>query len=220
MKRIYLLACLFVCLSAVSAQETKPDAHSPYVFPAFQKGVVYFLNGDSSVRSMNYNGVTEEMVYLESGKMLAIDHPETISRILLGETTVFEPVNGKFCQRLADYGNGLYVSFKYTVLPPSSPSAYGSDASTTASTNWSHLEGQSMLYELSLPSDYKLLKVKQYTLYVDQKPYKVNRSIVKQLFPDKANSLKTYEKKHKLNLKDPEDVRTFIGICYGKMPTD
>lgn len=220
MKQNFLLSCFFISSCLVNAQDASVNANSPYVFPIFQKGTVYLINGDSTMRSMNYNAVTEEMVYDERGRLLALDMPELIKHIRLGENVLIEPRDGKFYQRLANYGDGLFVYYKYKVIPPSSPSAYGGNANTTSTTNWSSLSDNKMLYELSLPNEFKLMKTKEFILFIGQESYKVNRALVKKLFPERADALKSYEKNHKLDLKDPEDVRTFIGICYDKLPVE
>jgi hypothetical protein len=132
----------------------------------------------------------------------------------------FEPVNGKFYQRIGDFGDGLYIYYKYKVVPPSSPSAYGGESNTTSTTNWSGLGYQSMYYDLNLPTEFKLIRLKEFILLVNKQPYKVNKALVNKLFPDRAAVVKTYQKKHKLDMKDPDDVRTFVGLCYGTVKVD
>ena len=69
MKYKSLLLLLSISIS-LHAQETVNLSH--YVFPDFQPGVVLLKNGVRNNAKLNYNAASEEMVFDENGKMLAI----------------------------------------------------------------------------------------------------------------------------------------------------
>ena len=161
---------------------------------------------------MNYNGATEELVYDQRGQLLALDNLNLIRSVIIGEN-VFVPLDGKFYQKIGE--QGLFITYKYKVVPPSAPSAYGGESNTTASTNWLSLSNRSLLYTFSLPTEYKIIKSKEFLLYKDNQFFKVNRlSQVSKLFPEKASALKTFIKTNNLDWSRITDVVEIISFCH------
>ena len=56
----------------VLGQNTVEPTESHYVFPKFLKANVKMKNGHRESKVMNYNMITEEMVYDQSGTMMAL----------------------------------------------------------------------------------------------------------------------------------------------------
>ena len=217
MKVILISFCFILTTFMVSAKDAPEN--SLYVFDTFQKGTVYLSDGDSAVKRMNYNGGTEEVIFEQQGKLMALDNLNIVQRIKIGEN-VFEPIDGKFYQKIGSCSSGLYVSYKFKVIPPGSPSAYGSESSTSASTSWSSLAGKNNIYELTIPSEYKIIRSKDFYLYKDNKLWQVNKfSQVSKLYPEKETSLKKYIKANKLGWNEIKDVQQIIDFCCDS-PTD
>jgi len=211
MKVILISFCFVLTTFLVSAKDASEN--SLYVFDAFQKGTVYLSDGDSTVRRMNYNAGTEEVVFEQQGKLMALDNLNLVQRIKIGEN-MFEPIDGKFYQKIGSCPSGLYVSYKFKVIPPSAPSAYGSESNTSASTSWTSLAGKNNLYELTIPSEYKIIRSKDFYLYKENKLCPVNKfSLVIKLYPEKEDSLKKYIKANKLGWNEIEDVQKIIEFC-------
>jgi hypothetical protein len=210
MKKNWLLI-LFSVLTSVTF--TEGQSNSPYVFDQFVKGSVILISGDSVSKSMNYNAATEEMVYEQNGRMMALDQVEQIRSVVLGDI-VFEPIKEKFYQKIGNWEEGLYISYKGKVLPPSSPSAYGSESNTTATTNWATLSSKALLYTLSLPSDYKIIKSREYFLRKSGVMLKANNaSQLCKIYPEKQTELKAYIKANKIKFSNTDDFYTLIRFC-------
>jgi len=211
MKTILISFCSILVTFMVFAQDAPKN--SLYVFGSFQKGIVYFNYGDSAVKRMNYNAGTEVIVFEQQGKLMALDNLNLVKRIKIGEN-IFEPFDGVFYQKIGSCSGGLYISYKFKVIPPSSPSAYGSESSTSASTSWSSLADKSNLYEFTIPSEYKIIRSKDFYLYKDNELRQVNKfSQVSKLYPEKATSLKKYIKANKLGWNEINDVKEIIDFC-------
>jgi hypothetical protein len=207
MKTFIAVFCFVLTSCVVLAQES----NSPYVFATFKSGSVYLTNGDSASRVINYNAATEELVYEQGGKLMALDNLSLVKSVKFGEN-IFEPIDGKFYQKLGN--QGLFVKYKFRIVPPSAPSAYGGDGNTSSSTSWTSLTKSGVLYELKLPTEYKLIKSKDFLFYKGSELNKVNRiSQVVGLFPSKEKELKTFIKTNKLDWSVNEDVQKIIGFC-------
>ncbi|MCK9310684.1 MAG: hypothetical protein M0P26_00235 [Bacteroidales bacterium] len=211
MKAIMISFCLFLVAFIVSAQDAPEN--SLYVFGPFQEGVIYFNNGDSVVKRMNYNAGTEEFIFEQQGRLMALDHLDLVRFIKIGEN-VFEPIHGKFYHKIGANADGLYILYRFKVIPPGTPSAYGSDSNTSASTNWSSLADKNQLYILTIPEGYKIIRSKDFLLYKDKSLYIVNKyAQVSKLYPEKAKALKEYVKRNKLVWKKVDDLKKIIDFC-------
>ena len=213
MKKINFLFVLLVCASMfVQAQE---PSNSPYVLPKFERSQVFLKNGDTIVKAINYNAVTEEMVFQQGGLMLALDNLDQVSQVLAGEH-IFVLVNGKFYEKIGNWADGLLTYYKYRVLPPSAPAAYGSDGGSTSATNWTSLTDKATLYQFSLPDKFKIIRIQEFYLNKGGVLNKVSTfSQVASLFPNKKAALKALIKEKHLKFDNASDLKTIIGFCYG-----
>ena len=89
----------FSAESVIKAQNSVEPTESHYVFPKFLKGTVKLKNGHRESKVMNYNMITEEMVYDKDGVMMAIDRLGTIDTVYF-ETRKFVPVEKVFYEEL------------------------------------------------------------------------------------------------------------------------
>ncbi|MEA4995634.1 MAG: hypothetical protein VB079_03980, partial [Petrimonas sp.] len=95
---------LFLLLSTtvfLKAQETLTLSH--YLFPDFQPGVVLLKNGVRNNAKLNYNAASEEMVFDENGKTLAIGDAvlPQIDTVFVADEK-FIRINNKFVRILID----------------------------------------------------------------------------------------------------------------------
>ncbi len=96
MKQIVLFL-LAVCLAfQVEAQnQTSVKELNHYTFPDFMEGTVKKKTGETIKTLLNYNTITQEMIFQQSGKYLALDEIESIDSVNLQGKT-FVPANRVF----------------------------------------------------------------------------------------------------------------------------
>lgn len=125
-----------------------------------------------------------------------------------------KPIGGKFYQRIGNFAQGLFITYKYRLVPPGKLTPYGGASQTTASTSYIYKPDEGRLYEFILPSD-KILKSKEFLLYKDNQFFKVNKlSQVSKLFPEKAKAIKIFIKTNQLDWSKKDDVCKIIGFCF------
>ena len=204
---------MLMCLVSwsVFAQEEEPA--SPYVLDQFVAGKVYMHSGEVVPKQLNYNGVTQEMVFEESGSMLALKYPEKVDSVVLGKR-LFVNEKGAFYERVGVWQEGLFVLYHYRVIPPSSNAGYGSDGSVTSSTNLSSLSGRTMMYQLKLPENYRIVPSSECYLKTKGAFHRLHQiAVLAELFPEKKAALKEFARQQHLKMNEVDDVKRLVEFC-------
>ncbi|MFN2380374.1 MAG: hypothetical protein ABR519_09245, partial [Bacteroidales bacterium] len=98
----------------VKAQNAISDRIPQYLFSEFADGMVVKKNGEKVVTPLNYNVVTEEMIFTRDDKYLALGGVSGIDTVYLNGM-VFLPVNGAFYELAVGGENRLMVQFSGSV---------------------------------------------------------------------------------------------------------
>ncbi len=197
---------LFILIGLVTLFSSSVRAQSPYLFETFKRGQVQYKSGDLVSSYLNYNGITEEMVFQSEGKRLALDELGKIDKVVIG-VHIFVPFDGKFYEKSGSSGLGPYVRYKYRLIEPGKPSGYGGESNTTASTSYTSLSDSKMLYELKLPDEYRIVKTHEFYLLVDGVLQKVNnKKQLKKMFPNKSKGILDFIKDENIDFSKIEDM--------------
>jgi hypothetical protein len=147
---------------------------------------------------LNYNSLTEEMIFENNGKKLAIAEGELklIDTVFI-ESRKFIPMNNKFFELAYHSKCDLYVEHKCSMIAPGKPSAYGGTSQTSSVTSISSIKSAGRLYEIELPEGYE---IKPYTCYWLKKNGELNKFInlkqLMKLYEDKKDLFKAYVRKY------------------------
>jgi hypothetical protein len=162
---------------------------------------------------LNYNSLTEEMIFDDEGQKKAV----AINEILLIDTVFikdrkFVALNGKFVELVYHSKWDLFVEHKCKVEEQGKPAGYGGTSQTGAATSVSSLYSQGrVVYNLKLPDDYK---TKPYSIYWLEKNGELNKFInmreLKKLYEDKKDLLKKYSKINSVKYDDQEGIIQLI----------
>ncbi len=71
MKRIYCILISGLIIISSHAQ-TENTELSHYIFPEFSQGLILMKVGENTEAMMNYNSLTEEMIFENNGQKLAV----------------------------------------------------------------------------------------------------------------------------------------------------
>jgi hypothetical protein len=161
---------------------------------------------------LNYNSLTEEMIFDSNGKKLAIANGEQrlIDTVFI-EDRKFIPLNNVFFELLYHSKSDLFIEHKCSMIPPGKPTAYGGTSQTSSITSLSSINSGGRLYELDLPEGYE---IKPYSCYWLKKNGELNKFInLKQLmkfYIDKKDLFKAYTKKNDVKYNNQESIVQFI----------
>jgi len=206
---ICVLISLLIGVSAYAQQKQAVVSH--YVFPEFTEGIVLMKTGSRSKALLNYNALTEEMVFDNNGQKRAVTEQEVkqIDTVFIKDRKFVE-LDGKFVECLHQSGWDLYAEYKCRVNDPGRPSGYGTTSTTTAVQSYSSLNYGGKVYELKLPD----LEVDPYFNYLLKRNGEITRFInmnqLKKLYKDKKDILKEYLKSHEVDYDNQQSIIQLI----------
>lgn len=209
MKRLVILLVISFAFNVAYAQ-VKVVEVTHYLFPEFTKGVVLMKNGVKNETLLNYNSLTEEMIFENNGTKLAIGQPELVDTVYIKGRKFFL-LNGKFVELINNSKYKLYAEHKCTIKDPGRPAAYGGTSQTSSATSYSSYFAGGQVYELKLPEGYETKPFVDYWLVKDGEVSKFLsiRQLAK-LFNEKDNSFKEFVKKHDVKYTDQSGIIELI----------
>lgn len=211
MKYIYLL--LIFSISAVSLNsQSRSIELTHYLLPEFTPGTVIMKDRSINFATLNYNLLSEEMLFNQQGKILALG-PEIVKNIdtvTIGERK-FIVQNSKFVELLYSGKDELFAEYRCTLIMPGTPSAYGTTTQTAATKSYSSLNAGGILYELTLPDGYKTRPYINYWLKREGKLMKfINIKQLGNLYKTKTTEFKAYTKVNKVDFKSPDSIAKLL----------
>lgn len=193
-------------------------AISHYVFEQFTPGYVLMKSGAKNPALLNYNGLSEEMVFEENGQKMALSEPQLSavdSVVIKGRKFVRK--EGTFMEVLLSKPDSmLFVEYKCNVAYPGRPSGPGRTSQTSSNDQFSTLGAQGVFYELKLPDGFK---TKPYLYYWLEKDGVLNKiktlNQLTKLYPDQKDASKKFIKANKVNFKDQESIVALVEHLQG-----
>jgi hypothetical protein len=211
---IGLLILSSVGISDILCQIVSDTANTSkhYVLSAFIIGSVKMKDGQTENAVMNYNQLTEEMIFEKDGILLALDSIMKIDTVSI-DSRLFIPHEKVFYEVLVKGKVSLYKQHKCNLLATGNPSGYGGVTETGASRNISSIKGYRS-FKLHLPRDYYITEASQFWLSNNGVFYKANTvSQISKALPEKSAEIKNFVKLKKLDIDNPEDRVTLIVKC-------
>lgn len=204
MRTILLLPVFSLSLGTFAQNKKIEMTH--YIFPEFVQATVKMHAGGKNFSMVNYNSLTEEMIFDANGKKLAMGKLSDIDTVYI-EGRIFIPYQKKFIELIHQNIYELYAVHKCSLMDPGKPAAYGGTSQTTATTSYSSVSSGGQLYELSLLDGYATKPSTEYILLKDGK-YNSFLTIkqLSKLFEDQAKIFKEYTKSHKVKYEDQESI--------------
>jgi hypothetical protein len=167
-----------------------------FLFPEFVQGVVKMTNGLTQKAVLNYNTVSEKMVYTMDDKIYDMVNNERTDTVFIYESK-FVPVGKVFYEVLLNAPVSMFVQHVGSIVPPGKPAAYGGTSQVSSSTYKTSVELSSGYYNLKLPADFQVKLDPVYWLRKDGKMYSwINERQFLKIFPEKEQDLKAYIKKN------------------------
>lgn len=209
LKNFTLLAlCCMIHFTAFSQVKIEQITH--YLLPEFTKGVVLMNSGEKHEALLNYNSLTEEMIFDNKGKKLAMADLDQVDTVYVAGKKFFL-LNNKWVELLLDAKYDLYAENKCNLKDPGKPAAYGGTSQVSASTSYASYFSGGQVYELQLPQGFETIP---YTNYWFKKDGKLSvffnlRQLTK-LVGEKEDLAKKYIKDHGVKYENQEEIVEMI----------
>jgi hypothetical protein len=209
--KVFTLALMLSVLTTSGFSQAKIIELSHYLFPEFVKGTVLMKNGIRNEAMLNYNSLTEEMIFENNGVKLAISQLEQVDTVFISGRKFLIHEN-KFRELLySSKSIELFAEHKCSIKDPGKPAAYGGTSQTSATTSYSSYFSGGQVYELKLPDGYE---TKPYIQYWINKDGKISRILalrqLNKVFDDKEDLLKAYVKTNEVKLDDLQSIVALV----------
>jgi hypothetical protein len=211
MKHYYcIVLCNLILIS--SHAQLKPVEAGHYLFPEFTQGVVLFKSGKRDAKPLNYNSLTEELVFDNKGTTLAVpkDQLHHIDTVFIKERK-FIISNDKLFELLRHSVWDLYVEHKCDLKEQGKSVGYGGTSELSAVSNPSTVRLGGIIYSLELPKGFETRPYSYYWLKKNGELKQfINMRQLKKLYKDKNNLFNDYVKKHDVKYENQESIIQLI----------
>lgn len=196
-----------VILTLPVKAQTNTDGSSPqYLYPEFTKSKVLMKNGQIQNIVLNYNTVSEKMVFQRDDQLYDMINPEMVDTVFLQDSR-FVPAGKVFYKVLLVAPVAFFVQYKGEILDPGAPAGYGGTSQVSSTKYMSSVQLSSGYYNLKLPSDFKVKTDLMYWIRNDSKMVSfVNERQFLKIFPDMETELKQFIKQNKIKFDRLPDI--------------
>jgi hypothetical protein len=211
---VAIVVVILLGLSFNVRSQTTPDGSMPqFLFPNFTPGRIKMKNGQDQSIMLNYNTVSERLVYEKDGALFDLVNADMVDTAYLQEKK-FIPAGKTFQEVLLVAPISLLIQYKGNLLPPGTPAGYGGTSQTSATTRLTSIQLASGYYNLKLPVDYIVNVDKIYWLKrnFDTFSFLNERQFLK-IFPENEKELKDFIRKNKVKFERAPTVVKLIEYC-------
>ena len=212
--RLFSATIAIVFLVGLASAQTNSDGSAPqFLFREFSPAKVIMKNGSRSGAMMNYNMVTEKMVYSKNEQLYDMINTELVDTIYLNNS-VFVPVGRIFHEVLAAGLLSFYVQHKANLMSAGAPAGYGGTSQVSNSKTLNSVELSGGYYNLELPKDFTVSNASVYWIRKDKEyeSFVTERQFLK-LFPEYEDNLKQFIKKNRVKFDKPASIAVLGAYC-------
>jgi hypothetical protein len=210
MRNLILSGAVFFWGMHVTAQDAGGVILTHYIFPAFEKGKVFFKTGETQEADLNYNTLTAEMVFDDGGKHLALGEPEKVDSVVIGGRA-FVPGDKKFYELLCRSSSPLLVEYSSTIKEEGANLGYGMTSNTAAANALKSLIQSGGAYNLKLPDGFQIIGKQDYWI-LSGGQYRPANSIrqLSNIFPAKKEFINHWVKEHHTHFSNNEEMAALV----------
>lgn len=204
---------LFSVTCKIEAQTTE-DIKNPkqFLFPEFTKTTVAMKGGKDLTMMINYNVVTEKMVFLQKGDIYDMVYYESVDTVYLNGSK-FIPAANVFYEVALNAPVSLFIQHKGKIQSPPKPAAYGGTSEISSSTYISNIPMGTDVYRLKNEAELVIRPETVYWIRIDNEMKDfLSESQFLNLVPDLKNPLKQYIRENRIKFKSEEDVTKLISF--------
>ena len=188
------------------SQESNENMLIQYLFTSFTKGKIVMKTGDPKSIMLNYNTLSEKLVFEQSGKYYDLSNQNMVDTAYI-EDKKLVPHKEFFLEVVIRDTISFFVQHKSSLQERGKDAGYGTFSTTSAIDSYSGIASSSGFYNLTIP-DYYIIKHSQIFWIKTGNNWSTfyNEKQFLKIFPDHSAVLKKYIKENKLKTYRIEDV--------------
>jgi hypothetical protein len=216
--RTFILLIILSFPLSLKGQTTASGVSPQFLFPAFDKGIVRMKNGLRQSMQLNYNTVSEKIVYEKDNEIYDLINIGMIDAVLIHDQ-LFVPVGKIFHEALLIAPIPLLVQYKGEIMAPGKDVGYGLKSHLSSVETLTSVKLSMGYYNLKLPVDYSIKIEKVYLTGRNGSSNRfVNEKQFLKIFPDKEPELKSFIKRNRIKFDRSTDVKTLLKYCNELYP--
>ncbi len=206
-----LIFTFFVMMPALLFSQQDINGEMPqYLFPKFSDCDMLLKDGQVQTLVMNYNTVTEKMVFMEDGK-----YYDLLSYILIDtvhmQNCMFVPYGKVFYEVLFSGKFPLFIQHKSDLVPAGKPIGYGSTSQAATSFYLTKHELAAEYINIEVPPDVTVKPMPVFwILKNDEMLSFTNKKQFLALFTEKENTIKDFIKKNRIKFDKPDEITNLV----------
>jgi hypothetical protein len=212
-----VIAFLLIQCIPANSQIEKYQNLPQYLNPDFAVSRVKMKAGKDMNILLNYNIVTERMVFFQKEQAYDLLNQGTVDTIYMNECR-FIPYEKAFLEVIPGSKLTFFIQHRGRVLPAAKPAAYGGTSEVSSSTYLTRIDLNSGIYNMKLNDE---LRIKFDPLYWvklnDNMQSFANEKMLLKLFPGKEEIIKQYIRKNKLKFDKRDDLLKIWRFCDESM---
>jgi len=210
---MFILISGLIFPAAVSSQENNPPEMRQYLFPAFTVGTVKTKVGKPKNIILNYNTVTEKMVFEQKGQYYDLIGQESVDTIYL-QKKKFIPHENFFLEVAFEDKIALGIQHRSNLQAPGKPVGYGGTSELASANYITGIELSTGYFNLNIPEGYVVRYSPFYWVKKDNEWYKfLSAKQFVNIFPEHSADLNQFIKKNKIKFDRPDDLIRLVKYC-------
>ena len=213
-----IIPSLFLVIICGEIYSQTDSAGNPdqFLLPEFRIGIVRTKNGEKTVLNLNYNIVTEKMVFMQNKQVYDITSQSIIDTVYIDKRK-FIPRGKVFNELAVDGRAALLIQHKGTLEQPARPAAYGGTSQVSSSTYINNLKLGNDVFRMDQRREVIIKPGDLLWIRIDYNYYPVagKKSLMK-IFGDKKNEVRSFMNKTRFDYEDPGQVRELV-IFYNSL---
>lgn len=213
-KHAIIAMALMVFIIPAGAQTPDSLVNLPnLLFPKFSWGIVKLKTGEKNKAMLNYNTVTQELVFMQKKDFLVLDNPQDIDSVFLWNK-IFIPFEKAFYELAVMAPVTLFIQHKSYVEQPGVPTGFGAKSQTAGPTSVARYYGARGPIDLKLPNDFKVIDDTEYWIKREGSfdNFDTKKKFLK-IFPDKEAELSKFIKERGIDFEKPVKVVELVVYC-------
>ena len=208
------VAIIISVMPAVLYGQVNSSGEMPqYLYPEFSKSDVLMKGGRINTAQMNYNIVTEKMVFISNDNYYDLTNPEQADTVFINGAK-FVPVGKSFYEVLVTQPIALFFQHKGNLMSAGKPVGYGGTSQTASANYISSIELSGRQTNLPLPNDYIVNPAPVYWIRIGDKWLDfTNEKQFLGLFPGKSSQIKSFIKDNRIKIEKPDNLVKLVKYC-------
>lgn len=210
-KHIIIAVFLFFAgYTYMSAQSDTLFPSSQFLFAEFSPGVVRMKNGEKIVLNLNYNIVTEKMVFMQKEQIFDMINYGTVDTVYINKRK-FIPSGRIFYELLISTPVTLFLQNKGTPKQPSRPAAYGGTSDVSSSDYINNIQLGNDRFRMA--DNLKVSVNYAPILWVrkdDTMNAVVNKKQLAKIFTDREKEISEFIRTNRIDISNPDHIMSLV----------